>query len=68
MTKPSNSGDLKSCGAVEQLFALRINTLAHISVQLSNGKRLHDKSELQRELARQEQGNGYAMFPNGRVV
>lgn len=53
---------------VEQLLALRINTLAHISVQLSNGQRLHDKQELNRELARQRQVNGYDMFPDGIVV
>ena len=53
---------------VEQLLALRLNTLAHISVQLSNGQHLYGAQELNRELARQRQINGYAMFPDGIVV
>ncbi|MGO4998718.1 sensor histidine kinase [Oceanisphaera sp. W20_SRM_FM3] len=53
---------------VEHLLTLRLNTLAHISVQLSNGKRLHSAPELNRELARQRRLNGYDMFPDGIVV
>lgn len=53
---------------VEHLLALRNSTLAHISVQLSDGQQLHDVPSLYRELARQRLINGFVMFPDGIVV
>lgn len=53
---------------VEHLLALRLNTLEHIGVQLSNGQRLDSVTDLNRELIRQRQMNGHLMFPDGLVV